>query len=206
MDILGIIGSSRKSGNTDLLVRKVLEGAEALGVSTRAIRLSDYGISHCTGCEGCAAGFRCVMDDGMQEIYPLLEDAEGLVIGSPTYFYNVSGLAKNFLDRLYCREFFDPQDRSVWLGLNEVTGMKYAVTVAVCEQKTAEDMGFTTETLARGVAAVGYRVVDSVEGYHVFSRGEVKKKPEIMERAFEAGEKLARTLHLRERVREIMKM
>jgi len=206
MDILGIIGSSRKSGNTDILVRKVLEGAETQGLSTQAIWLSDYTISHCTGCEGCATGFRCVKNDGMQEIYPLLEQAKGLVIGSPTYFYNVSGLTKNFLDRLYCYEFFDPQDRSVWLGFNEVTGIKYAVTVAVCEQKKAENMGFTSEALSRSVTAVGYRVVECVEGYHVFSRGEVKQKPEIMEKALKAGSKLARALNLHKRVHDIMKM
>ena len=204
MDILGIIGSCRKSGNTDLLVRKALEGAEAQGFRTRAVMLSDYAIADCTGCEGCRHGLRCVVDDGMQELYPLLEQARGLVIGSPTYFYNVSGIMKNFLDRLYCQEFFNSENRSVWLGLHEVAGIKYAVTVAVCEQERVEDMGFTSEALARSLAAVGYRVVDRVEALHAFARGEVRNRSGILDKARLAGERLALTLNLHNRVKGML--
>ena len=196
MDVLGIVGSSRKSGNTDLLVQKVLAGAQSQGLETRMLFLSDFQISHCCGCEKCRRLLRCTVDDGMQEIYPLLEQAKGLVLGSPTYFYNVSGLTKSFIDRLYCYEFFDKRDRSVWLGLNEVAGIKYAVTVAVCEQEKEEDMGFASEAMHLALKAVGYRVIEDVKAFHAFLKGDVNQQPEVLERAFASGKKLAQTLHL----------
>ena len=203
MDVLGIVGSCRKGGNTDVLIRKVLEGVEKTGLSTEILYLSDHVFSGCTGCEGCQRSSRCVVRDDMQTIYPLLEQARGLVLGSPTYFYNVTGLAKNFIDRLYCYEFFDGNNRSVWLGLHEVLGIKYAVTVAVCEQESAEDMGFASEALGKSLTAVGYRVVDAVKAYRAFARGAVAQQPETLARACKAGEKLAGTLNLHDQVQQL---
>lgn len=203
MDIVGIVGSCRKNGNTDILVRTALEQAEKAGLTTKTVYLSDHVFGDCTGCEGCAASFRCVVNDGMREIYPLLEQARALVIGSPTYFYNVTGITKMFLDRLYCYEFFASDDRSVWLGLNEVTGMKYAVTIAVCEQEDEADMGFTSEALGRTLAAVGYRVVSEVKALHAFARGEVARRNETLTAACAAGAKLAETLKLHDRVQSL---
>lgn len=203
MDILGIVGSSRKSGNTDMLVQKILAGAESRGCVTKLLFLADFSISPCTGCEGCRRRFRCVVDDDMQQLYPLLEEAKGLVLGSPTYFYNVSGLMKNFIDRLYCYEFFDKQNRSVWLGWHEVAGIKYAVTAAVCEQEKEEDMGFASEAMSRSLAAIGYRIVENVKARHAFAKGDVCRQPESMERAFSAGQKLAQTLKLHADVKRI---
>lgn len=204
MEILGIVGSSRKSGNTDIIVRRILAGAESRGCVTKLLFLSDFSISHCTGCEGCQRRSHCVVNDGMQSLYPLLEQAKGLVLGSPTYFYNVSGLTKNFIDRLYCYEFFDKQNRSIWLGLNEVAGIKYAVTAAVCEQEKEEDMGFASEAMSRSLAAVGYRIVENVKVCHAFAKGDVCQQSDSMERAFFAGQKLAQTLKLYEDVKSIL--
>jgi multimeric flavodoxin WrbA len=204
MDVLGIVGSCRKGGNTDILVRNVLEGVERAGLATEILHLSDHVFSDCTGCEGCRQSFRCVVDDGMQSMYPLLEAARGLVIGSPTYFYNVTGITKNFLDRLYCYEFFSESDRAVWLGMNEVSGVKYAVTVAVCEQDNERDMGFTPEALGRSLTAVGYRVVDSVRAYRAFAKGDVARQAETLAMAGRAGEKLGETLKLHDHVKRLL--
>lgn len=196
MKVLGVIGSPRKKGNTDVLVSKVLEGASSCGIETHLIYLCDYTIHDCTGCEGCQTDCQCIIKDGMQEIYPLIENTDALVIGSPTYFYDVTGIMKNFLDRLYCYELFDRNDRSVWMGINEVIGQKFAVTVAVCEQKNETDMGCTTLTMNRAISAIGYRVVEEVRAYHSFTRGEVLKNEKCLENATEAGIKLARYLLL----------
>ena len=137
----------------------------------------------------------------MQKLYPLIEKADALVIGSPTYFYNVTGITKNFLDRLYCYETFDKNDRSVWLGLNEALGIKYAVTVAVCEQEKEEDMGYTSLTLSRTLEALGYRVVDNIKALHVYSKGDILKHEDQLQNAVFAGEKLAKILNLSKKVK-----
>lgn len=204
MDVLGIVGSSRKGGNTDILVRKVLDGVEKKGFSTSVLYLSDHTISDCTGCEGCQQSFRCIVNDDMQTIYPLLENVKGLVLGSPTYFYNVSGIMKCFLDRLYCYEFFDKHDRSVWLGLNEITGIKYAITVAVCEQDNEADMGFTSEALGRSLAAIGFRIIGAVKAFHAFSKGDVSRQVETLAGAEQAGARLADTITLNAQVKHLL--
>ncbi|NCC86564.1 MAG: flavodoxin family protein [Clostridia bacterium] len=196
MTVLGIVGSTRKNGNTDMLVDKVLSGAQEQGLKTEKIYLSDYNFSGCVGCEGCKDICKCVIKDGMQEIYKKIEEADAIVLGSPTYFYNVTGITKTFLDRLYAYDMFDSEDRSVWISLNEVLGIKYAVTVAVCEQNNYEDMGYTSIVMDKTLQAVGYRVVESVKALHLFSKGEAKKHDEFLDECFRAGTKLAKTLVL----------
>lgn len=201
LEVLGIVGSYRKSGNTDILVEKVLEGVQNHGIKTNCIFLPDYNIKDCIGCEGCKKTYQCVMKDDMQKIYPLIEKADALVIGSPTYFYNVTGIMKNFLNRLYCYEIFWEGDRSVWMGLNEALGIKYAVTVAVCEQEKEEDMGYTSLTLSKTLEAVGYRVVDNIKALHVYSKGDILNYEQELNRAVISGEKLAKTLKLKQLVK-----
>ncbi|WP_319378687.1 flavodoxin family protein [uncultured Methanocorpusculum sp.] len=102
MIIIGFIGSYRKGGNTDTAVRTVLEGAMNLGADVEAVYLNDYTITDCIGCEACKTTFECVIRDDMQKIYAKIMEADGVVIGSPTYFYNVTGIIKKMIDRLYC--------------------------------------------------------------------------------------------------------
>ena len=196
MKVLGFVGSTRKNGNTDILVETVLKGVESCGIEVEQIYLSDYNFTACTGCEGCRKSFRCIKKDDMQTIYDKLEEADGIVLGSPTYFYNVSSLTKAFMERLYCYDMFDESDRSVWLNIGELFGIKYAVTVAICEQNNIEDMGYTSIAMDRTLQAVGYRIVESMKVLHMFKKGESKKHEDILNEALHAGEKLGKTIVL----------
>ena len=149
MKILGIVGSKRKNGNTSALVMSALESAQGYGVETELIFLGDYSIKGCTGCEGCRDTYKCVINDDMQKIYPLLMESDAIILGSPTYFYNVTADVKAFIDRCYCFEVMSKEDRSVWMGINEVLGGRYASVIAVCEQHSPEDMGYTGEAMAK---------------------------------------------------------
>ena len=98
MKVLGISGSPRKNGNTDLLIQTVLQGAQANGLDTQFVSLFDLDIQDCNGCEGCAKSNKCIIKDDMRSIYALMEETDAVILGSPTYFYNVTGIMKNFLD------------------------------------------------------------------------------------------------------------
>lgn len=200
INILGIVGSNRKNGNTSILVQKALEVAEKEGAQTELLFLSDYNYSDCTGCEGCAKDFQCVTDDDMQQLYPKIHKADGIVLGSPTYFYNLTALMKAFIDRLYCYEIFDKEDRRVWIPLNEALGMKYALVIAICEQQTAEDLGFTDQAMSKPLEALGYRVTDALKILHAFKKGDVFSQPETVQTVKEAGKRLVKTIQLRESV------
>lgn len=165
MKVLGVVGSKRKSGNTSVLVQRALDAAHKNGMETEIIFLGDYSIGGCTGCEGCQKTYKCIIDDDMQKIYPLLLEAEGIILGSPTYFYNVTSDMKAFIDRCYCLEAFAEDDRSVWLAINEALGGKYAAVVAIGEQHSEADLGYTAEVMEKSLQALGYRVVESVLKY-----------------------------------------
>ncbi len=195
-NILGIVGSPRKNGNTDILVDNVLLGVDKENFITDKIYLADLNFKGCIGCEGCCKTNKCVIKDDMQAVYDKIDSADAIVLGSPTYFYNVSALTKMFMDRLYAYEVFDISDRSVWISVNEAIGIKYAVTVAVCEQQNEYDMGFTSEAMSMTLAAVGFRCVENLKVLHLFKKGEAGKDQLALSNAQKAGVKLSKTVML----------
>jgi multimeric flavodoxin WrbA len=94
--ILGICGSGRKEGNTGALVEAVLKGA---GMKSEMVRLYDIGVGYCDGCMRCAMEGGCWQKDGMNALYQKMIDCEAMVIGSPCYYGDVSGLIKSMMDR-----------------------------------------------------------------------------------------------------------
>ncbi|MFP4194538.1 MAG: flavodoxin family protein [Desulfosalsimonas sp.] len=101
MKILGIACSPRKEGNTELLMREALAAAESKGAETELILAADKNISPCDACGACIEEGICVVDDDMQEVYKKLEEADGIIFGTPVYFLNVSAQAKAVIDRTY---------------------------------------------------------------------------------------------------------
>lgn len=200
MKILGIVGSKRKKGNTSCLVQEALEVARKEGLETQLIFLGDYSIKDCTGCEGCKDTYKCVINDDMQKIYPLLLEADGVILGSPTYWYNVTADMKAFIDRCYSLEAFAEDDRSCWVGINEALGGKYAVVIAVCEQHDEKYMGFTAEAMTKPLVDLGYRVVDTVKAIKLLGIGDALKDEKVLNQSKRAGERLVKTLKLRKKM------
>jgi len=201
LKILGVVGSRRKKGNTSILMQEALKPFKMNNIETKLIFLNDYNISDCNGCEGCKDTYKCVINDDMQKLYPDILESDAIILGSPAYFYNISADMKAFIDRCYCFEIFDKEDRSVWMGLNEALGGKYAAVIAVCEQEREEDMGFTAEAMQKSLEALGYRVVSTVKALHLFKAGEALNNEKAMQDARQAGEKLFKYLQLKERIK-----
>lgn len=107
--ILGISSSPRKGANTDIMLHEALRAAETVGgIETKAIYLRDYDIHNCRGCFACCrepgkrenGKYACAMfKDGMEEIYPLLKECDGLILASPVYFGSINAQMKQFMDR-----------------------------------------------------------------------------------------------------------
>ena len=205
MKVLGIVGSNRKKGNTSTLVQEALKSITREGIETELIFLSDYKISGCCGCEGCKDTFKCVIKDDMQKLYPLLLEADGIILGSPTYFYNITSGMKAFIERCYNFEIFAEDDRSVWLSVNEALGGKYAAVISICEQHDVKDMGFTDMAMVKPLEALGYRVVDTVRVLELYEKKDALNNNSSLERAQLAGERLAKTIKLRKAVEEKIK-
>jgi multimeric flavodoxin WrbA len=101
MLVLGLQGSPRKGGNTDIFLNAFLKRAAREGAAVRTIQTARAGIVPCKGCGYCEKQGRCVIaDDPMStEIYGLLRQADLVVAASPVYFYGISAQLKVLIDR-----------------------------------------------------------------------------------------------------------
>jgi len=204
--VLGIVGSRRKNGNTAYLVQQALQAIESIEVETELIFLGDYNIRGCTGCEGCKDTYKCVIMDDMQKIYPLIMESDGIILGSPTYFYNITADMKAFIERFYCFQVFAEDDRSVWSSINEALGGKYAVVISICEQNDERDMGFTAEAMSKPLEGLGYRVVETVKILKLFKKGDALENQNALEQVKRAGHKLEKTFRLKKETETKLKL
>lgn len=99
VNITAIYGSPRKDGNTDILLQAFLSGLSAAGGSAREIFLRDLNIQPCTACGGCAHTGCCVLRDDMDQIYPLFEASDVIVLAAPVFFYGFGAMTKAMVDR-----------------------------------------------------------------------------------------------------------
>ncbi len=97
MKVLGICGSFRDISNTNKLVERV---AKASGVDYELVYLGKHNIKPCSGCAECMMNEgQCIIDDDMQPLYEKLMNADALIVGAPTYYMDISGAVKTFIDR-----------------------------------------------------------------------------------------------------------
>lgn len=97
MKVVGIVGSPRIGGNTEYLVRTALDELEMRSLEVEMIHLGEKDISGCRGCMKCPE--ICIIQDDMTKLYPVIEQADGILVGSPTYFGQVTAQLKIFMDR-----------------------------------------------------------------------------------------------------------
>ncbi len=101
MKVVGVMGSPRIGGNTDLLLTQVLSGAELAGAQIERIDLIRYDISACNGCQECRDSGFCVINDDAPALIDLMMASDAWVIGTPIYWWGPSGILKSFIDRWY---------------------------------------------------------------------------------------------------------
>jgi multimeric flavodoxin WrbA len=101
MRILGIVGSPRKNGNTEILMKEALSVTRDAGFDTEMFLMSEKQVAPCDACQTCFEVGSCVVQDDMQDLYDMMEGADGIIIGSPVYFGSVSAQTKAVLDRMF---------------------------------------------------------------------------------------------------------
>lgn len=108
-NILVVVGSGQKKGNTNQLADAFIEGATAGGHTVTKVFLGDKVINGCNGCEACRTIKKCVQKDDMEAVYPLLQTADTIILASPLYFWTISARLKAFLERFYAIAKTDTQ-------------------------------------------------------------------------------------------------
>lgn len=101
LNVLAINGSARLDGNTAILLRRVLSELEKEGIGTSLFQLSGMKIRGCMACYKCfeLKNRRCVVDDVVNECLAKMETADAIILGSPTYFTDVTAEMKALIDR-----------------------------------------------------------------------------------------------------------
>jgi multimeric flavodoxin WrbA len=189
--VLGIGGSPRKNGNSDILLGHFLSGARQAGAKTEAVYLRAHRFSPCIGCEKCRPTGECAhLDDAMAGLYPKVIESGGLVLVSPVHNYNITAWMKAFIDRLYCfYDFVEPRPGS-WSSRLADQGRQAVVSI-VGEQRDKDGVGVALEALQMPLEALGYHVLEQFSVFGVFDKGRIARQRETLYKAKQIGTMLA---------------
>jgi multimeric flavodoxin WrbA len=177
MKVIGLVGSPRKNGNTDLLVSRILDGASANNNLAEKLYLYELDISPCVDCRGCKKGnFQCVIDDDMQMLYPKLESVDVIIFGTPLYWYGPTGKMKLMIDRL--RPF---------IASKKLEGKK-----AILVTPSEEGPGACSYLIGMFELSFKYLGIDLINKVLVkaYEKAEVREQTETLKRVFELGKAL----------------
>ena len=185
MRVLGIMGSPRIKGNTDLLLDEALRGARENQADVEKIIVDKLKITACREYYGCLNDGKCVIHDDMDDIYQKILDADVVIAASPIFFYTVSAQIMLLISR--CQAFWArkhvlhdlniPEKKGVFIGVGATKGQRLydgpKLTIKYFFQAINAD--YTEELLVRGVD----------------KRGEIKDHPTTLADARVIGERLA---------------
>lgn len=191
LKVLGLAGSPRRQGNTELLLDQALAGAESKGAITEKVIIGDLDVAPCRECDKCFETGRCVVQDDYQLLYPKLIKAERVVLAAPIFFMGVSAQAKTLIDRCQCfwarkyvlKKPLPPTDTGLQRQGFLISTAGAAKTSFDCAKKT---MRAFLDTLDAQYA--GELLLTGVD-----ERGAVLGHPTALEEAFALGKTLSST-------------
>jgi multimeric flavodoxin WrbA len=99
MKAIGIVGSPRKAGNTELMTAYTLKAIAEEGLETELIRLADLRIEPCNACNVCRSGRDCPIEDDFLQVYDKMLRADAIILSSPVYFGSATALLKGLMER-----------------------------------------------------------------------------------------------------------
>jgi multimeric flavodoxin WrbA len=188
VNILGIAGSPRRNGNTDLLLAELLKGAASKGAEVKTIYLSNLKIAPCQHCDSCLKEGKCRIEDDMQTIYKELGQADVVVLASPVQFSGPPAQVKAMIDRCQCL-----WARKYVLKIPPLTKEHKRKGFLISVGATSiKNMFEPTEAIVK----TWFHVLEiEYTGELLFSKidekGAIRKRPEALQKAYEAGQKLA---------------
>lgn len=99
MKVIGIVGSPRKNGNTEIITRHALKAVEEEGIETEVITLAGLNIQPCNACMACQKEETCPIDDDLFPIYLRMREADAIILASPVYYGSATALLKALMER-----------------------------------------------------------------------------------------------------------
>jgi multimeric flavodoxin WrbA len=185
--VLGIMGSPRIGGNTDLLLDEALNGAQGRGAEVEKITVARLKIEPCREIYACLKDGKCVIKDDMDPLYDKLVGAGGVIVATPIFFYTVSPQLAALVSRCqalwsqrYVLDVVIPEKRGAFIAVGATKGARLfeGPKLTVRYFFKAINAVYTDELLIRGID----------------KKGEIKEHPAALKEAFKLGERLADSL------------
>ena len=172
--VLGIVGSPRRGGNTEILVDEVLVGTEEAGALVEKVILTKLDISPCLACDACRDTDECVQQDDMSEVLEKMHGSQVWVLGTPVYYYGPTAQFKAFLDRWY-------------IGRPETFNGRRVILAIPFEELEVSTARHTVGILTDSLAWKKAELFATVLAPGVTDRGEVRRHPDVLAAARRAG-------------------
>ena len=183
---LGIMGSPRIKGNTNLLLDEALSGAQSQGAEVEKLVVDKLKIAPCREFYGCLRDGNCVIRDDMDDIYPKLLNADIVIVASPMFFYGLTSQVKALIDRcqaLWARKYILKQTLP--------NSARKGAFIAVGATRGKKLFDGSIITVKYFFQSIGVRYVDELLIKGVDKKGEIKDHPTALSDAFELGKRLA---------------
>ena len=187
MRVLGIAGSPRRGGNTDILLKEVLDGAASKGAEVKKIILSRLKIAPCQHCDACLETGRCKIKDDMQMVYDELERADRIVLASPVHFMGVTAQTKAMIDR--CQALWVRKYRLKKPPLGNKRERK-GLFISVGGMKIANLFEPALATVKSVFKVLDITYAGELLFPGVDEKGAIKEHPDALHNAFLAGQRL----------------
>jgi multimeric flavodoxin WrbA len=177
--VLGIVGSPRRGGNTEVLVDKVLAGAQEAGALTDKVLLYELAIAPCRACDACRKTGKCVQRDDMQTLLEQMERYPVWVLGTPVYYWGPTAQFKAFVDRWYRTE------HQVTPKTVEFRDKRVILTIPL--GGTAHDARHTVGMIEDALAYKRIELFATIVASGVEERGAVRDHADVLAQARRAG-------------------
>lgn len=186
--VLGLSGSPVQGSSTEILIKEVLRGAESRGAKSDYILLNELDIMPCQACGQSPDEGYCFFSDGMDIIYEKFDGCDAVVVGSPIYFDSVSAQTKLFIDRTNCFRALTPDGDKKFI--RRVIKKRRGAIILVGGER--EDYEHARRVIGGFFVWAGIEPIGMVKyACNNFKKGTAKSNPDLMEKAFDLGIKLA---------------
>ncbi len=198
MNILGLKGSPRRNSNSGILLSTFLSEAEKNGANTTTLDIPKMNINPCRGCGHCEKHGFCVMrdDDMSKTVYPLLRQADLVIVSTPIYFYSATAQIKAAIDRsqtlwsrIYRFKLSDPGAKTrkgFLLAVGATKGQNLFDGIKLTAKYFYDAIG------AEGTGSLTYRRIEHA--------GEIEDHPDILEEVREAAHNLTASFLKRKKI------
>ena len=185
MKVLGILGSPRVGGNSDILLEQALAGAKNAGAEVEKIVLSKKKISGCLDCGKCNETGICAIKDDMLEIHQRILEADAIIHSVPVYFWAMTSQMKAYLDR-WC-VFFDAEWQWQKAYRPKMKGKRIGL-ITLCGDSNVSTADPIVHSFKSTCQFSGLNLIGVVQA-SASTKGEIAKNEGIKKQAYDLGRK-----------------